>query len=82
MTNSIKLKSNRAERKNISIRAVEVKLGKRIMAVRNRGSNFSRLVCDLIHEAAARELGSASQPALGPSSQNPASIACTESPIE
>jgi hypothetical protein len=60
MANTVKRESDRVGRKNISIRAVEVRLGKKIMAARNRGDNFSRLVCDLIHEAADRELGEAS----------------------
>jgi hypothetical protein len=56
MANTSKRKSDRTGRKNISIRALEVRLGKKLLAARNRGSNFSRLVSDLIHEAAQREL--------------------------
>ena len=51
-----KRKEDRAGRKNISIRAAEVRLGKKLIKARGRGSNFSRLVSDLIHEAAGREL--------------------------
>lgn len=62
MANTSKRKSDRTGRKNISIRAFEVRLGKKLLAARNRGPNFSRLVSDLIHEAAGRELAEGPQP--------------------
>ncbi len=55
MPNIIK-KTERPARKNISIRPAAERLALKLMEKRGRGPNFSRLIDDLIHEAAQREL--------------------------
>jgi hypothetical protein len=58
MPNIIK-KTDHPGRKNISIRPASERLALKLMQKRGRGANFSRLIEDLIHEAADRELSDA-----------------------
>jgi hypothetical protein len=55
MPNIIK-KTDRPDRKNISIRPATERMALKLMRKRKRGANFSRLVDDLIHEAFRREV--------------------------